>query len=254
MKKLALILGMCLISFNLFAFEHVIGISGGLVSSKSDVNHSLTAEYDNICFYEPTNTICQPSFPEQVVNTTDPRIQNTFRNISDNIHRNNGYNFNLEYQARTTLFDIPNFLTLGLGLETSKTNIKPNYLDLNSINYKINTPYVLAMLTIYQNKSFAFRGGLTGGQDFIKADSNTYKNAAFNMLIDCEYIISNHLMLFGRGATQLNKGKDIVYNARSDQTVGNGVNNGNPVILDNKIAVSPQESLLKLNFGVRYKI
>ncbi|MDR2008040.1 MAG: hypothetical protein LBQ34_03595 [Alphaproteobacteria bacterium] len=254
MKKLVLVFAFSLFSVHLFAIEHVIGISGGFISSKSNVDHTLTASYVNKCYNAtPSTEGCNTSNGQQV-NTTDPRITNTFFSIGDNFHRNNGYNFNLEYQARMDIFDIHNFLILGLGVENSKTTINPNYLDLDNIDYKINTPYAIATLTLYQQKSVAIRWGFTVGHDFINYSSNTAGNTSANMLVDCEYVLSDHFLLFGRGSTQITKGKDIIINGKNDQVVGNVNSNTNVDILSNKITVHPQESLVKINFGVRYKI
>jgi hypothetical protein len=264
-KRIALIITIVLFSLNTQAFEQVIGISGGISSSKSSTNHFLTAEYDNRCYQQATDPTCDNI--DHSINTTDKRIQKTFSNISDNVGRGNGYNFNIEYQARLDLTNRPNFITLGLGFENSKRTIKPNYQNLDDISYDTNSPYLIAMLTLFQQKSFSFKAGFTLGQEFVKIDSNEKDTSqAINLIADFEYAVSKHILLFTRGSAQLNKGEKIIRD--TDLRVGNLYcgTTGNPPckagsspnenidILSNQIEISPTDSQYKLNFGVRYRI
>ncbi len=248
MKKLLLTLIIGIFSFNGYAFEQVIGISGGLSQSKSKVNHWQKTEFDNPNF--------NPSCPESPNNLR--RIQNNWKDGAT--HKNNGYNINLEYQVRLdfpTVMD--NFFVLGVGYTYEDVSIKPNYQDLSNFKSTMHNPYILAMITLFSGKSAGIskdinvRWGWAFGQGFNKADSYKYKKLTADMILDAEYGISDNILIFSRANFAMVDGKDNQYNTNLSVNK-DPIYEQNQVILDNYIKTNSKDSTYRINFGIRYKI
>jgi hypothetical protein len=250
MKKILLILGISLFSFNSYAFEQVIGVSGGYSYSQTKISHIIDSQF------KEKNPNYDSSKPVGSNNQEYLTKVDKFANIKHGAM--DGYNLNAEYQLRFDVSDIKNFLVLGAGYTNENMKLNPKYQDLDSLNYGMNDIYLLGMITLAQGKGFALRFGGSVGNGFFKIDSynnedaRKYNNFTANLLIDGEYSVSSNFMLFSRVSYMLEGGKKFTYD--TNMTFDNAVNHIDNQILSNKFTLNPQEQFVRLNFGVRYKI
>ncbi len=232
MKKLLLTSFITLISFNLSALEHVIGISGGYSFSTSKEVHIMKTKKKHV--------------PDTVSDTTS-----TF--TKEKINKNIGYNFDIEYQLRFNVFNnerINNFFVLGIGYKNEQISFKSNYRDFSNLNTTINNPYLLAMVTPLDVKDLKLRGGFTVGYGINKLDNYNFNKITADIIFDAEYNISSNFILFSRLNINIISGKDVSYDTKlliekiKEDTK----------IVENYINMQPKEQLYRLNFGIRYKI
>ncbi len=236
MKKLLLVLGIGLISLNSYAFEQVIGLSGGYTYTKSDFAHSILSKYDN------------PAYPN---NPMVPKIEKLYAN--DRSDNGQGYNLNLEYQIKFDAYDISNLFTAGVGYTNENIKVKNKYQDMNNIDYKMNEIYLLGLVKLGQYKDFSLKTGISVGQGFFNVQSyDNYNKVTTNLLIDAEYGIGKSFMIFSRISYLLSGNKEFNYS--TNLTFNEAVDHTNNEILSNDIRHKPIEQLVRINLGVRYKI
>ncbi len=243
MKKVLLVLGISFVSLNSYAFEQVIGLSGGYTNQTSKTTHYQKTEFDNPNY--------NPNRPESTSN--QKRIQNQW--IDKSKHNNSGYNLNLEYQVR---FDFPlanttNFWVLGIGYTYDNVRTNPKYQSLDSFTSTNHNPYVLAMLTLFKNKDVAVRWGWAFGNGFNKENSHKYNKITADMLLDAEYNVSNSFILFSRASINMVRGKNDVY----DTNLGVSKEDEfyqNETVLSNNIKMKSKDYAYRINLGIRYKI
>ncbi len=240
MKRLLLSSIITLISFNLSAIEHVIGFSGGWNLQKSKLRHTITNRYNNPSYVPPP--------PNEIDGPDKPFSISKFF-VNDSTSSSTGKNFDIEYQLRA------NFLTLGFGYANNKASIKTNYQNIEDIEYNTNTPYFLLMLSPFDNKYVGLGFGFTLGTETI---SNNYEsNTRFHnsFLVDLEYKVTNHIMIFSRASYLLTKGKDyyletnLIFDDANNSVIYEDVS-----ITNNHLTITPIKNLYKINFGIRYKI
>ncbi len=233
MKRLLLSSIITLMSFNLSAVEHVIGVGGFYGNNKTKLRHSSIIDYENPNF--------DPNKP--IDNTNKERLKYA---LTDDISNNNsGYNLNLEYQFRSDIFAV------GFGFDNNKVYVKPNYQNLDNINYTVNTPYLMAMISPYSNKYFSIWLGLSLGTGFLKALSENKTQFNSTLFIDGEYNINKKFMLFSRFSLSVTEKYNLTYD--TDLHIEN-IPFKNPRELYNWLNITPQNNYVKINLGVRYKI
>ncbi len=220
MKKLLLTSFITLISFNLSAIEHVVGLSVGYSNTSSNAKHYQIEKYNK------ESSSVSISYSEN----------NKHKNIS-------GMNFDLEYQARW------NMISLGAGYLYNQTSHSINYTDLKSINYKNNVPYILAMTKFLETQNMVFRLGVTLGPEVTITNCKSYLKIHDSIFVDGEYNINNNFMVFSRASFLYTSGNHVECNTN----VLINIPKDDVKEIDNYIKGSLR-SQYKINFGVRYKI
>lgn len=232
MKKLFLIIFLSLISFNLNAFEQVIGGSVGYGIAFSKGNHYQTNKYVD-------------------KSTTDPRPDITLTWDKEEKNIDNGYNFDVEYQIRA---ENNGFWVLGIGFKSEVISINSSYKIIEGDKLTTQNPYIIGLATFYEGKDLSLRIGASVGQAMNKVGNITYDNITADMIFDAEYSLSSNFMFFSRINIAIASGKSVQYstNLMIDESVeatGREIE-----ILDNHIKMNAKDQLMRLNFGIRYRI
>ncbi|MDR0483789.1 MAG: hypothetical protein LBH40_00725 [Alphaproteobacteria bacterium] len=252
MKKILLGLFLVFLPNSVYSLEQIISIGGGIQYSRAELNRSYYYEYKNTDLN--ANKSCSTIFRYFDTNTSSSL---------------DGNNINIEYQVRL------NVLSLGVGYSYSKTNISMRYDGVETsgnsylagnewkpcssdssfggnaeISYISNNPYFLITFTAYENRYLALRLGSTLGVDIVRAGGNNYTNLNASLLADGEINITKKFLIFSR-ASLVGVKKNVVVSYPELQIDSSYLDTK---IHYNQLKITPMKDLLKLNFGIRYKL
>ncbi len=231
MKKILLPLILSLISFNSYAYEHVIGFSGGYSAFFPKASHYQTNKHKN------------------TINDDDNKpldVYRQFTHFEDKKYHDNAYNFEIEYQIR-----LDGGWILGVGYRNEIFSLNSKYALLDSNSFTTHNPYILGLGTFYQSKNFSLSLGGAIGSGLNKIGNSSNTEITIDMIFDVEYLLSDKFLLFTRLNTSLS-GKEYKLNTKNtliEQTEDNQFE-----IIENYIKISPKNFVSRLNFGIRYKI